>query len=358
MNDWSIAVVTSGMPRRSETFALNELAALADAGRLAAVFATKAGDSGMQQPQFERIASHVEMLAAGTPAEQAIEVAQRLAQRPVAGVHGYFAHQPALVAELAATRLGVRFGFSCHARDVRKVPAVELARRVRRARRVITCNHDTLAALGPNAAAAALVAHGVDPTRFRATPADDAPALRLLAVGRLVPKKGFDVLLQALARTHHAVTLRLVGSGPEAPRLERLAGALGIASRLEMIGAVTHHDLPDLYAWSHAVVVPSIIDPSGDRDGLPNVVLEAMASGRAVVASRVSAIPSAVRHERTGLLVEPADATMLARAIDRLAAGRLVVRRLGVAGRRLVEEQYTLERCTARLLSVLGETYG
>ena len=128
-----IAVVTSGFPRRSETFLLNELLALDARGALAAVFATKPGDGGSLHPGCRRLLRRVEVLPGGSPSAQAASLLERLGARRVAGVHGYFAHRPAAVAAHAARRLGVPFGFSVHARDARKVAPPVLAARERRA---------------------------------------------------------------------------------------------------------------------------------------------------------------------------------------------------------------------------------
>ena len=116
-----IAMIVSGFPRRSETFALGELAALDAAGALAAIFATKPGDGAEPHPAVSRLADRVVMLPAGTASEQAAMVAAHLRGSDVAGVHGYFAHTPAEVAARAAAELRVPYGFSAHARDTRKV---------------------------------------------------------------------------------------------------------------------------------------------------------------------------------------------------------------------------------------------
>ena len=141
-----LAVIMSGFPRRSETFALNELVALEAAGLLEAVFATKAGD-GSAHPGLERVAHRVRTLAPGTPAQQAREVAAALADLPISGLHAYFAHVPAEVASHAAGLLGCPWGFSTHALDARKVPPAELAERARRAACIVACNHDVAAEL-------------------------------------------------------------------------------------------------------------------------------------------------------------------------------------------------------------------
>src|SRR5262249_48648551 len=131
-----------------------------------------------------------------------------------------------------------------------------------------------------------------------------------------------------------------------------------LAERVELAGPRTHAELPREYARAHAVVVPSIEDLSGDRDGLPNVVLEAMASGRAVVASEVGAIGSAVLPGRTGLLVPPGAPVALARALATLSRLPRLRERLGRQGRARIERRFELTRCTARFQRVIERAYG
>ncbi len=352
-----IAVVTSGFPRRSETFLLNELLALDARGALAAVFATKPGDGGPLHPGCRRLLRRVEVLPGGSPSAQAASLLERLGARRVAGVHGYFAHRPAAVAAHAARRLGVPFGFSVHARDARKVAPPVLAARARRAACVIACNRDVAAELARVGAPSRLLPHGVDTHRFRPRPEPRGVPLRLLAVGRLVEKKGFETLIEAAARLTIPFQLRIVGEGPRRARLARAIAAAGLAERVTLAGPSTHADLPTEYARAHVVVVPSVPDRSGDRDGLPNVVLEALASGRVVVASDVGDVASAVLPGRTGVLVPPGDAQALAGALELLARRPDWWERLGRQGRVHVEGRFELARCTERLGRVLERVY-
>jgi glycosyltransferase involved in cell wall biosynthesis len=353
-----IVIVTSGFPRISETFALNEFLALDRAGAIEAIFATKPGDGHPPQPGAEELADRVELLPFGSEAAQARRIVERVRECSASGLHAYFAHRPAAVAERAAGALGKPYSFSVHARDIRKVPAPELARRARRAACVVACNGDAAAELRPTGARVELVPHGVDLSRFDAVPAPEAKPLRLLAVGRLVPKKGFEVLLEAIAGLSGAIRLRIVGDGPLRPRLERAVAEAGEAGRVTLAGTATHRELPRAYAEAHAVVVPSVEDADGDRDGLPNVVLEAMASGRPVVASAIAAIPSAVRDGATGLLAPPGDSLALRSALERLRDDPALGARMGEAGRALVERRFDLGRCTERMRNRLEEAYG
>lgn len=352
-----IAVVMSGFPRRSETFALGELLALEERGLLEAVFATKPGEAGLTQPGCERLRGKVQVLPEGDPARQAAFVADRLAGRCVGGVHGYFAHTPADVAARAARLLGVPYGFSTHARDARKVAPSVLAERARKAACVVACNTDVAEEIMRGGGAIHLLPHGVDLRRFQPQPRRDSEEFRLLAVGRLVEKKGFHVLLVAAAHLDFPFRLRIVGDGPERERLSELVEAQGLAERVTLEGSLTHAELPEAYAGSDAVVVPSVRDSSGDRDGLPNVVLEAMACARPVVASDISAVGCAVNDGATGLLVPPGDASALADALKRLADAPELRERLGRGGRERVERDYEVGRCTERLYQLLSSVY-
>ena len=141
------------------------------------------------------------------------------------------------------------YGFSVHARDARKLAPERLARRVRGAACVIACNPDVVSELPERGEQVHLVPHGVDLERFRATdpPRGAGPAV-LLAVGRLVAKKGFDVLIEAAARVELPFRLRIVGEGPEREALERLIASRELGRRVELCGPRTHAELPGEYA--------------------------------------------------------------------------------------------------------------
>lgn len=363
-----IAVVVSGWPRLSESFALNELLALRDAGMLAAVFATKCGEADLRHPAVVALDNNVHHLGAGTAEQQAAEVVGILGGLQVAGVnvdgvHGYFAHRPAAVARAAAAVLGVKFGFSAHAKDPRKVEQLELADRARAASCVVVCNSDVAEQLHAVGADPTLVQHGVDtalfkPRLFRPQLRTNDGRVELLAVGRLVEKKGFDVLIEAARLLDFDWRLRIVGDGPLRRHLHDVARAKTDGGRIEFLGTRTHADLPALYHGADIVAVPSVIDADGDRDGLPNVVLEAMACGLAIVASDVAAIPTAIEHRQNGLLVAPGDVHGLANALNELAKDADLRAALGASARSRTESQFGLRPCTDRFLSILGAAYG
>jgi glycosyltransferase involved in cell wall biosynthesis len=348
-----LAVVMSGFPRTSETFALGELVALAREGMLVRVYATKPGDGESPQPGVEEVRPLVRMLPAGDVTHQAADLVEDLGDADVDGVHGYFAHLPAEVAARAAGALGVGFSFSVHALDARKVPPVDLARRARAAAGVVACNADVAQYVEVPGAQVYLLPHGVDVARFVPRPRPDGDArLRVLAVGRLVEKKGFSTLLDAVARLQVPVMLRIVGTGVEQAVLEESIDRQGLGETVELAGRRSHEKLPDEYAWADVVAVPSVVDSSGDRDGLPNVTLEAMACRRPLVAADVTALGDTVHAAGSGLVVPPADADALAEGLTTLTDPRLRAE-LGSAGRRYVEEHFDLATCTHRLVERL-----
>lgn len=357
MSHGKIVMVLSGFPRRSETFALNEIWALEQRGALAAIFATKAGEPVATQPASKALLGRVQVLREFDSSRQAEEVVRLLEGTRVSAVHGYFAHAPAELAERVATRLGTRFGFSVHAKDARKVPPDVLGARARKAACVVACNRDVASELQNSGANVHLLPHGVDLDRFVPQPFPNMGTLRLLAVGRLVEKKGFHVLIAAAARLKIPFQLDIIGEGPEEKRLAELIHTHNLESQVRLCGPKTHDDLPEAYRHAHILVAPSIIDQTGDRDGLPNVVLEAMACGRPVIASDVAALGSAVIHEKTGLLTAPGNPESLAAAIELFANQRSMLEELGMQARTLVEHGYDVQRCTARFHDLLRSAY-
>jgi predicted glycosyltransferase/glycosyltransferase involved in cell wall biosynthesis len=351
-----VAVITSGFPRLSETFAANEIDALRRRGDLVALFATKPGEDGAPQPGAEALARDVVVLPGESPAAQGAAVAERLEGSGVTGVHGYFAHAPAEVAAHAARALDVPFGFSVHARDALKADPKELARQTRQAACVIACNPAVAGKL-PAVDGVHVLPHGVDLARFGLSSPNGGRVLQLLAVGRLVEKKGFDVLLEAAAQLEIPYRLRIVGAGPRRETLQQTIEAAGLGGRVELCGPLTHAQLPAAYDAADVVVVPSVVDREGDRDGLPNVLLEAMASIRPVVASALEGFDHAVVDGETGLLFPPGDAGALADALEHLARADALRRRLGENARRRAEREFDLSRCTERFCAVVGAAY-
>jgi glycosyltransferase involved in cell wall biosynthesis len=273
-----------------------------------------------------------------------------------ARLHAHFLHTPASVARYAATMLGLPWSASAHAKDIWTTPDWELAEKLAAADWAVTCTaagKARLDALAPPDRPVALVYHGLDLARFAPPPpradtvargAPDAP-LTLLSVGRAVPKKGYDVLLLALARLPAAPSWRFVhiGGGGERPRLERRAEALGLADRVDWRGAADQAAVLAAYRAAGLFVLASRVADDGDRDGLPNVLMEAMSQELPCVSTAVSAIPELIADGETGLLVPPDAPEALAAALARAMADADLRRRLGAAGADRVRRHFSAE---------------
>jgi glycosyltransferase involved in cell wall biosynthesis len=169
---------------------------------------------------------------------------------------------------------------------------------------------------------------------------------------RLIGKKGLDVSLQTVARLVRQgkdVTLDLAGAGPEEPLLRALAQELGIAAQVRFLGFVENaallRALPDYDVFIH----PSRTTASGDREGIPNSLLEAMACGVPVVATRHSGIPEAVTHEESGLLIDAAEPEALARALEALLDHPALYARISQAARETVAARFSIAACAQKL---------
>lgn len=272
------------------------------------------------------------------------EVLARELPADVGWLHVHYLHTPASVARYAATLAGLGWSFSAHAKDIWTTPAWELTRKLADARWGVTCtaaNRDYLASLAPRPDSVGLVYHGLDFSRFpepaKPVGTDGSPGrpVRILAVGRAVEKKGFDDLLRALGRIGETIDWRLthVGGGALAGKLRQQAERLGIADRVMFRGALAHDAVIEAFRTSDLFVLPSRVAKSGDRDGLPNVLMEAQVLGIACIATPVSAIPELIEDGRTGVLVPPRDPAALADAILALARDPAGRARIAAAGR-------------------------
>ncbi|HVJ25287.1 MAG TPA: glycosyltransferase family 4 protein [Burkholderiales bacterium] len=271
-------------------------------------------------------------------------------------LHAHFLHTPASVVRYAAALLGLPWSGSAHAKDIWTTPEWEKREKLASCDWLVTCtaaNRDHLSALAPPGRVE-LVYHGIDLARFSArnfssekirdgrNPAD--PVV-ILSVARLVEKKGTEVLLEALSFLPAKLNWKFVhvGGGPLKDSLRRRAKQLGITHRVEWRVALTQDRLLVEYRGADLFALASRVARDGDRDGLPNVLMEAQSQGLACVATRVSAIPELVRDGETGILVQDNDAPALARALESLIANPARRRALGLAGQSAVAARFALD---------------
>lgn len=234
---------------------------------------------------------------------------------------------------------------------------------LRRYERVICVSEDlreTCLRLGVPEERCAYIPNAVDTEEFRPPTAAERSALRrgvppgrlvVGAVGRLSREKGFDLLLRALGKVRDAgveAELWIVGEGERRAELERLAGALEIADRVRFLGY--RSDMPSLFRALDAFALSSL------REGLPNVLLEALATGLPVAATRVAGVPRVVEDGEEGLLVDPGSAESLAQGLGRLLGDAALRRRLGCAARRKVETSYSFAHRMERIREIYDST--
>jgi glycosyltransferase involved in cell wall biosynthesis len=290
--------------------------------------------------------------------------AMRVAQKRRATVmHGHWVVPGGVIA--ASARPALPLVVSLHGSDVfvaeRTPPAGFAARRVfGRAGFVTACSEDLASravALGAPSDRLAVVPYGVDTRRFRPSPETraglrariglDAGQPLVVAAGRLVRKKGFEYLIDAMPRLA-GVHLAIAGEGDLARELRDRADHAGVRARVHFLGNLAQDDVGAWFGAGDIVAIPSVRDDSGNVDGLPNTVLEALASGTPVVATTAGGIGSVVRHGETGWIVPERDAAALAAAIDGLLRDPAQRGRLGPAGRAVVEARFGWDAAAAR----------
>jgi glycosyltransferase involved in cell wall biosynthesis len=363
-----MVVLLKGYPRLSETFIAQELRGLERAGFRLELFSMRRPTDKKRHPVHEEIEAPVHYLPEYLY-EEPLRVARALAHwigKPTFGaaaraflrdlardftpnrvrrfgqalvlarewpsdadwLHVHFIHTPASVGRYAAQLLGMPWTISAHAKDIWTSPDWELSEKLDDARWTVTCTHgglDHLRSLSAAREKVHLSYHGLDLSRF--PPAERKPATRdgtnpddpvtLLAVGRAVEKKGFDVLLRARALLPSDLHWRLdhVGGGGELASLKPLADELGLSGRVRWLGSMSQQEVLARYGQADIFVLPCRIGRDGDRDGLPNVLVEAASQRVLCISTTISGIPELFVDGENGLLVEPEDPKALAAAI-------------------------------------------
>lgn len=395
-----LAVLVNGFPRLSETFVLHELLELERRGLRLHLFAVRRPAEVVQQEALSELQATVEYLPEGVLPHQRTRVrlahAALLMQRRLGYINGlaevlaspeysrsggvnaallahrlvrlgspplyiHFAHKPATIGRFASLLAGVPYALSAHAKDIWLTPEAELARKVQDASVVLTCTEQAriqLAGLAGGQTPVHLVHHGVDlKDRTRsARPADATP--RILAVGRLVEKKGHETLLLALRLLCDRgleFSLRIVGEGPEWPRLQRLVHELRLGDRVVFLGPLSETEVRTEYEDADVFALPCRKLPNGDQDGLPNVILEAMAHGLPVVSTRLDGIAEAIVDGDSGLLADQDDPAAFAGHLGYLIEDVESRERIGEAGRNRVAVYFERSANLPKVIEALVE---
>ncbi len=411
----SIAVILKGYPRLSETFIAQELHALEQRGLHLHFFSLRHPTDSSVHPVHREIKAPVTYLpeylhneparvwrawraAAKLPGYKKARAAflrdlvrdltpnriRRFGQACVLAselpggitqLYAHFLHTPASVTRYAALMTGLPWSASAHAKDIWTTPEWEKREKLAELAWLVTCTEvgrDHLAGLAPQPDKVGLVYHGLDFERFTSnggdTPCDTplsnrdgsaaADPVVLLSVGRAVEKKGYDDLLNALTRLPKDLQWRLVhiGGGKLKEKLRALGQQLGIDDRIEWLGAQPQEVVLEHYRKADLFVLASRIGKDGDRDGLPNVLMEAQSQAIACVSTAVSAIPELIRNGETGLLVAPENPPELAAALQGLITDPARRAQLANAGCQRVRREFTMGRGIDALVSRFGRT--
>jgi glycosyltransferase involved in cell wall biosynthesis len=382
-----IAYVVKRYPRFSETFVVNEILAHEAAGHSVEIFSLYPPNDTHFQDTIARVRAPVSYLnadglkavelwneleraadvlpglwsgLAGVRGAEAREVFQaarlaRLArERGIGLLHAHFATTATEVARLAARFARMPFTFTAHAKDIfhESADADDLRRKLAGAVRVITVSDFNVALLqrqfGEAARHVTRLYNGIDLERFTFTP-PDVRQPRIAAVGRLIEKKGFAVSVSAcelLAKRNVAFACDIIGAGELEAGLRAQIEWLGLNDHVRLTGPRPQQEIITLVRDAAALAAPCVVGADGNTDGLPTVLLEAMALGTPCVSTDVAGIPEVLHDGETGLQVKQNDPAELATALERLLTGAELRVALAGRARKLIKRDFDV-RCNA-----------
>ncbi|HTL28831.1 MAG TPA: glycosyltransferase family 4 protein [Tepidisphaeraceae bacterium] len=292
-------------------------------------------------------------------------LAKKLRDRKIERIHCHFAHAATTIGMYAARALGIPFSFTGHANDLFQRRAL-LAKKLQRSS-FVSCisewHRDWYHAMVPDRAKKYRVVRcGVDVNAWGPLVSNGTDALRVLTVCRLVEKKGTDTLIRALSeygrQTGKAWHLVVAGDGPEQKNLVRLANDLACSESVEFLGAVDNARVQKLLSEAQVFALPCRRDANGDADGIPVVLMEAMACGVPVISGDLPAIRELVEHNKNGILVDGRDVPALTAALKSITSDESRRKELGTAGRNRVVEEFSLAKNVDRLETLLAGSSG
>jgi glycosyltransferase involved in cell wall biosynthesis len=384
-------------PRFSETFILNELLAVEAAGERIDIFSLRSPIDGRFHESLAEVRAGVTYLRSSgmragdlwatlrdsrahlpglgghldelldvdvVDAAQAVTLAVDLRRREITHVHAHFGSVATTVARLAARLAGVPYSFTAHAKDIfhAEVDHDDLRRKLADACAVVTVSDFNLAHLrsvyGDAAGTVVRLYNGLDLARFPYADPTGRPAV-IAAVGRLVEKKGFGDLIDAVAllvRAGRPVRLDLVGTGPCEADLLAQVQRLGLERHVRLLGALPQGRVRTVVQGAAVFAAPCVVAADGNRDGLPTVLLEAMALGTPCVATPVTGIPEVVYDGATGLLVPERDPSALAAALTRLLDDGTLRAQYARKARALIERDFNVHGQAAALRALFAGT--
>jgi len=396
-----LGYIVSTWPRLSQTFVLTEVLALERRGVSLRIFSTKEpenepvhGDSHRVRAKatYLSLAKHHKKVLRGNFATacrhplrylmtlfrvfvlnprwsffqsflQAGYVADLLSHEAITHLHAHFATAPASVAMFTHHLTGIPFSFTAHAKDIYFDAKPKLLRaKIKHARAVVTIseyNRRHLAQLTHSGESQKVhcVYNGMDLRIYSNgnSSIEKFPVPAIVTVARLIEKKGIGDLIRAcqiLRERGRSLRLEIIGKGPLLVSLKTQVHLLNLQDIVRFRGALAQEAVREAYRQAEIFALPCVISEDGDRDGIPTVLLEAMACGLPVVSTGVSGIPELVESGRDGILVEPRNPAMLADALDRLLSNEYLRKKLGAAACAKVTKKFSVERSVTELLGL------
>jgi len=297
---------------------------------------------------------------------QAVYVGLRLHELGVRHVHAHFAGMAARTAFWIHRFFPMTFSFTAHANDIFAPRHFEIGLdKLVDVARVIVTETDYAAQFlrerfPQRANSVHRIYNGLDLAEFERADFSSTPPL-IIAVGRLIAKKGFAELIRAcalLAERGKLFRCEIIGEGPLENELRAQSAQLNLQNRFVLSGAKPQREVRQHLAAASVFVLPSVLDPEGGMDNLPTVIMEAMATGLPVISTNIAGIPEMVVQNETGFLVQPADPIALAKAIEDVIDDRLLAQRLGEAGHQRAQELFSIEKNVRELCALLPTSRG
>ena len=283
-------------------------------------------------------------------------------------LYAHFIHTPGSVTFYTHIMTGIPWSCSAHAKDIWTSPDWELTEKLDNAAWTVTCTKtgfEHLNSLCSRKNGVHLVHHGVDLSRFANEErsqstrdgSDPNDPVRIFTVGRAVAKKGLDVLIDALAQLPSDLnwTWTHIGGGVLSDQLSDHIQRLGLSDRAKMLGSKPQQFVLQTYRDSDLFVLPCRVAEDGDRDGLPNVLVEAQSQALACISSPISGIVELIEDQENGLLIPPDDANALAQAIETLARDPQLRKRMGEAGAKKVTADFDHRKEIKNLLTLFNQ---
>lgn len=404
----TLGMILKGYPRISETFISNEILRLEELGFRVHIFSMRHPRESFSHESIRRIRAEVDylpqtilealpellfrnlMAALRSPGRygNAMRIAFRrflrtrksatvkhllqagyivhklLSRRPIAHLHAHFAHSPTSVAMFTSLISGIPFSFTGHAKDIYTSDPRQIREKLALAQFAVTCteyNRDHLRRVAADGRTPLFrVYHGIDTWLFAGEGAARTPTepYRILTIARLVPKKGLPTVYRALRLLRDRGVCfehRLIGDGDDREKVLALIRKLALDDCCHWLGTMPHETVLGHYRWSDLFVLGCEVTANGDRDGIPNVFVEAMAMNVPVVGTDISAIPELIRSGETGLLVRPQEPEALADAVQRMLTDTALRQRVIPAARRFVLERFDNRKLIRDLAHIFRE---